>query len=346
MQRITGVDLARGLAVIGMITAHVGPGDASDPFPASLAQVVDGRSAALFVLLSGLSVALMSGGATPVVGTRRVQVRTRLLVRALLVLGIGALTLVLGTPIAVILPTYAVLFAVATAVLGAGPRRLLVAAAVVAVAGPLVHLALQPAFALRPGRAYTDLLLGDYYPAVVWVAYVLVGLAVGRLELRSSRVRAWLLAVGTVLALLGHGTAALLTRAVGPSSPLLALVTSEPHSSTTLEVVANTGVALGLLAICLWLGDRVPRLTAPLAATGSLALTAYVGHLLAIAALGTSVVWEPRTSVWLAFLLVTMGGCWLWRSMWGRGPLERLLHGVAARASDVSPDALPPARTP
>jgi uncharacterized membrane protein YeiB len=110
--------------------------------------------------------------------------------------------------------------------------------------------------------------------------------------------------------------------------------------------VANTGVALGLLAICLWLGDRVPRLTAPLAATGSLALTAYVGHLLAIAALGTSVVWEPRTSVWLAFLLVTMGGCWLWRSMWGRGPLERLLHGVAARASDVSPDALPPARTP
>jgi hypothetical protein len=33
---------------------------------------VDGRSAALFVLLSGLSVALMSGGPVTVVGTRRV----------------------------------------------------------------------------------------------------------------------------------------------------------------------------------------------------------------------------------------------------------------------------------
>lgn len=346
MQRITGVDLARGLAVIGMITAHVGPGDAQDPFPASLAQIVDGRSAAMFVLLSGLSVALMSGGPTPVIGTRRVQARTRLLVRALLVLGIGALTLVLGTPVAVILPTYAVLFAVGTVVLGAAPHRLLVAAAAVAATGPLVHVALQPVFALRPGRAYTDLLIGDYYPAVVWAAYVLVGLAVGRMDLRSSRVRTWLLGTGTALALLGHGSAAVLTRAVGPSSPLIDLVTSEPHSSTTPEVVANTGVALGLLAICLWLGDRLPRLTAPVAATGALALTAYVGHLLAIAALGTTVVWEPRASVWLVFLAVTIGGCWLWRTLWGRGPLERLLHGVAARASDVSPDTLPPARTP
>ncbi|HEY0215473.1 MAG TPA: OpgC domain-containing protein, partial [Cellulomonas sp.] len=99
MQRIVGVDMARGLAVIGMITAHVGPGGPGDPWPASLAQVVDGRSAALFVLLSGLSVALISGGPEPVVGTRRVQARTRLLVRAFGVLGIGALTLVLGTPI-------------------------------------------------------------------------------------------------------------------------------------------------------------------------------------------------------------------------------------------------------
>jgi hypothetical protein len=288
----------------------------------------------------------MSGGPVTVVGTRRVQVRTRLLVRALLVLAIGAATLVLGTPIAVILPTYAVLFAVATAVLGAAPHRLLVAAVVVAVAGPLVRLALQPAFVTLPGREYTDLLVGDYYPAVVWVAYVLVGLAVGRMDLRSTRVRGALLGVGTALALLGHGTAAVLTRAVGPSSPWLTLVTSEPHSSTTPEVVANTGVALGLLAVCLWLGDRLPRLTAPLAATGSLALTAYIGHLVAIAALGDTVVWEPRASVWLAFLLVTIGGCWLWRSLWGRGPLERLLHGVAARASDVSPDTLPPARTP
>jgi len=68
MQRITGVDVARGLAVLGMLTAHVGPGGPDDPWPWSLAQVVDGRSAALFVLLSGVSVALISGGSSPVIG--------------------------------------------------------------------------------------------------------------------------------------------------------------------------------------------------------------------------------------------------------------------------------------
>src|SRR6478735_3073256 len=103
MQRITGVDVARGLAVLGMMTAHVGPGGPEDPWPWSLAQVVDGRSAALFVLLSGVSVEL------------------------------------LGTPVAVILPTYAVLFACAVPLLGTEPRRLLGAAAAVAALGPLLH---------------------------------------------------------------------------------------------------------------------------------------------------------------------------------------------------------------
>ncbi|HEY0217675.1 MAG TPA: DUF418 domain-containing protein, partial [Cellulomonas sp.] len=290
----------------------------------------------------GLSVALISGGPEPVVGTRRVQARTRLLVRAFGVLGIGALTLVLGTPIAVILPTYALLFAVATMLLGTAPDKLLVGAAVVAVAGPLVHVTFGPLFARLPGRAYTDLVVGDHYPAVVWVAYVLVGLAVGRLDLTASRVRVRLLVVGAALAVLGHGAAALLTRAVEPGSTLALLVTSEPHSSAPPEVLANVGVGLAVLALCLVLGDRAPRLLAPLAATGALALTAYVVHLLAITALGPQVVWEPTTAVWLAFVGCTLAGCWLWRAALGRGPLERALHTLAARASDLSPDTLPP----
>ncbi|HEY0187225.1 MAG TPA: heparan-alpha-glucosaminide N-acetyltransferase domain-containing protein [Cellulomonas sp.] len=348
MQRIVGIDLARGLAVLGMITAHVGPvlrPGTLDLSPWSLAQVVDGRSAALFVLLSGLSVALLSGGPRTVVGVRRVQARTRLLVRALAVLGIGALTLTLGTPIAVILPTYAVLFSVATIVLGAPPRRLLVAAGAIALAGPLVHLALQPLFASLPGQEYTDLLVGDYYPAVVWAAYALVGLAVGRLDLGSRQVRLRLLGAGTALAAAGYGSAAVLTRLLSPDGTLAGLVTAAPHSSTTPEVLGGTGVALAVIALCLELGDRAPRLLAPLAATGSLALTAYVTHLMAIAAIGSSVVWEPRASTWLAFVGCTLAGCWWWRASFGRGPLERLLHGLAARASDIAPDTLPPERT-
>src|SRR6478736_3791310 len=318
MQRITGVDVARGLAVLGMLTAHVGPGGPDDPWPWSLAQVVDGRSAALFVLLSGISVALISGGSAPVA------------------------VILLGTPIAVILPTYAVLFACATPLLGAAPRRLLGGAAAVAAFGPPLHLALQEAFLHLPGREFTDLLVGDFYPAVVWLAYVLVGLAVGRMDLRDRGVRLRLLGAGVLLAVAAHAASALLTRALAGDPTLVALVTTEPHSSSGLEVVANTGVGLAVLALCLIVADAVPALVAPLAATGALALTAYTAQLVAIAALGDAVVWEPDAGTWVAFLVVTVLACWLWRAALGRGPLERLLHTLAARAADVSPDVLPP----
>lgn len=345
MQRITGVDVARGLAVLGMLTAHVGPGGPDDPWPWSLAQVVDGRSAALFVLLSGVSVALISGGSSPVVGTRRALARTKLLVRAFSVLGIGVAVLLLGTPIAVILPTYAVLFAAAVPLLGTDPRKLLGGAVAVAAIGPVLHLALQPVFLRLPGRAWTDILVGDFYPAVVWFAYVLVGLAVGRTDLRDRGVRLRLLGAGVALAVVGHALSALLTRVLAGDEALVALVTTEPHSSSVLEVVANTGVGLAVLALCLLVADAAPALVAPLAATGALALTAYTAQLVAIAALGEAVVWEPSTGTWLAFVGVTLAACWLWRAAFGRGPLERLLHTLAARAADVSPDELP-ARTP
>ncbi|MET0435355.1 MAG: heparan-alpha-glucosaminide N-acetyltransferase domain-containing protein [Cellulomonas sp.] len=342
MQRITGVDVARGLAVLGMLTAHVGPGGPDDPWPWSLAQVVDGRSAALFVLLSGISVALISGGSTPVTGVRRVQARAKILVRAFAVLGIGVAVILLGTPIAVILPTYAVLFACATPLLGTPPRRLLGGAVAVAAFGPLLHLALQPVLLRLPGRGFTDLLVGDYYPAVVWFAYELVGLAVGRMDLRDRGVRLRLLGVGVALAVVAHAASALLTRTLAGDPTLVALVTTEPHSSSGLEVAANTGVGLAVLALCLIVADAVPALVAPLAATGALALTAYTGQLVVIALLGDSVVWEPDAGTWGAFLVVTVLACWLWRAALGRGPLERLLHTLAARAADVSPDALPP----
>src|SRR5699024_11834913 len=45
-------------------------------------------------------------------------------------------------------------------------------------------------------------LLTGYYPALLWVAYLLVGLAVGRLELRSRFAPVLLMGTGTTAAVL------------------------------------------------------------------------------------------------------------------------------------------------
>jgi uncharacterized membrane protein YeiB len=338
MRRIAGIDAARGLAVLGMMTAHVGPDDHGPVPPGGLAQLADGRPASLFVVLAGLSLALLSGGREVVTGTQLVQSRVRILVRALLLFGIGELLVLLGTPVAMILPTYGLLFALGCVALRWSAPALLTGAVVLAVVGPPLAQSLATSLDGRPTTELARLAVGHYCPALVWTSYLLVGLAVGRCDLRSARVRSAGALVGAGLVVLGHGGSWVARHVLGWPERM---ATAEPHSSTTFEVVGNVGVALLLVAGALVATERWPRTVAPLAAVGALALTAYTLHVVAIAALGPVVVRDPTVGGWLAFLAVTLVLCWLWASTVGRGPLEWFLHRVSTAAADVSPDPLP-----
>ncbi len=336
MQRLTGIDVARGLAVLGMITAHVGPdAPGRDSAADRLLELADGRSSALFVVLAGVSLALMSGGTAPVEGRDLRRTRVRVAARAVVVLVVGVALDALDTPILVILPTYAVLFLAGCLVLRWPVRAVLVAAALTAVLGPVVRqwIGLE-----RPGDpgpwAGLDLasvVAGQHYPALVWFAYLLAGLGLGRLDLTSAGVHRRTGLVGAALALLGYGGSWVARQVLGEDAPLAA---SAPHSSTTFEVVGNTGVALLVLAVCLALAPRAPHVLAPLAAVGALAFTAYTVQIVVVAAVGPQIVWEPLTTSWLAFVAVTVLVCWAWQTWRGRGPLERVLHGASTAVAE------------
>src|SRR5262245_47343399 len=65
--RIAGFDLARALAILGMIVAHfaiIMSGEAKEPaWLQALVDLLDGRAAALFVVLAGIGVSLMTRAA-------------------------------------------------------------------------------------------------------------------------------------------------------------------------------------------------------------------------------------------------------------------------------------------
>src|SRR3954452_3503425 len=109
--RVTGLDVARALAVFGMLGAHFG-GMSADvgAAPSSWLGVVHGRSSILFAVLAGVSVALLTGRTLPPAGEDLLRGRIRLLVRAAWVFGIGIALAALDTGIDVILAVYAVLF--------------------------------------------------------------------------------------------------------------------------------------------------------------------------------------------------------------------------------------------
>ena len=114
-----------------------------------------------------------------------------------------------------------------------------------------------------------------------------------------------------------------------PSSSPVWLLTSGAHSGTSFEIIGASGVAMAVIGLCL-LGERLRRVLTPLSSVGALALTAYVGHLLALKALGakqlSQVASEHPYLPWLVLAVATVLIATAWRKLLGRGPLEWVLH--------------------
>ncbi|HET6703799.1 heparan-alpha-glucosaminide N-acetyltransferase domain-containing protein, partial [Amycolatopsis sp.] len=100
--RVVGLDVARCLALIGMIATHALVAVDEDGVT-FVQQLAGGRASALFAVLAGVSLALMTGGSSPVRGREREAAAGGLVVRALIVAGIGMALGGLGSGIAIIL---------------------------------------------------------------------------------------------------------------------------------------------------------------------------------------------------------------------------------------------------
>ena len=361
--RVAGLDLARCLAVLGMFGAHLGIGEELTADPSTWAAVVEGRSSILFATLAGVSIALLSGRTDPAEGVDLVRARLRITIRAAWVFAIGAALEWLDTFVAIILGVYAVLFVLALPFLRWPPPRLLLAAGAIAVLGPPLDVLLGQVLSAADaeGHYVAELLVTGTYPALLWLAFVLVGLAVGRLDLASGPVRARLAAAGAAAAVVGYAGGWLTGRAAaddgtpgstprgGPADGFAApvgeweaawLAGAEPHSGTPFELVGSGGFAVLVVAGCLVVADRLPLLTAPLRAVGALALSVYTAQIVALRVLDDGGPQRPEgLGLWLLFVASALVLAWTWRRRLGRGPLERLLTWSSTRAADTGPVA-------
>jgi uncharacterized membrane protein YeiB len=357
---VVGVDVARGLAVLGMAGAHLGATaeDVTWTDPSTWDGVVHGRSSLLFAMLAGVSISLVARGR---VRRGHTELQMTLVRRGAVVLVLGVAIELLNTGVGVVLPLYGLLFVAATLVLHWSSRALWVGAAVLAVVGPFA-VALLHALSLAASGPGLQLTLFGLYPVTAWLAVLLAGMAVGRLDLGRTRVAALLLLGGVGLAVLGYGAGHLVgsdrdepVYTLGWDAPQyddtgspadrpgyltrleesgeLARVPStamqhDPHTGGVPEIVGSGGFGAAVLGLCLLLGRPLRILLLPLAAVGSMPLTAYTGHLLVMVVLiggpfgsyldGSNTVWG-RTSLGLLVAAT------LWVALVGRGPLERLV---------------------
>lgn len=362
--RLVGLDVARALALLGMVATHVvaergGSGELSVAHA-----LAGGRASALFAVLAGVSLALVTGRRTPLQGRDRVRAAVAIAVRAVLVATVGLLLGGLESGVAVILAYYGVLFLLGLPFLGLRAPALFTLAALWTVLGPIASREIRGYLPTRgvespqlaqlsePGHLLSELLLTGYYPALLWLAYLLVGLGVGRLDLHARRVQVRLLGAGAVLAVTASVVSWVATRAAGfseleldrvasgmfgqtPTGDWRWLLVVAPHSSTPFDLAQTIGSALAVVGLCLLaldllvrpLGARAERAVAVLFGAGAVTLTLYTLHVLMLA-LDLPPRGRASTFALHVVVLVAIGAAFGARRL--RGPLE-LLVGLLPR---------------
>ncbi|MDO5676964.1 MAG: heparan-alpha-glucosaminide N-acetyltransferase domain-containing protein [Propionibacteriaceae bacterium] len=221
--RFLGLDAARGLAVLGMVIAHAAVVGVWGEEPSALLGFAHGHSSILFATIAGVSLTLVSGGATPPSGDDLVRARLGILTRAVALLIIsGALTL-LPPAVAIILASYALWFILAIPFLRWRPRALLIAAGVTAVFGGAAAAWLQVVTAnagasvqATPEGFVPALLIGGTYPAFAWMAFVFAGMAIGRAGLTNTRALRRFAAAGAALFVLAAAPFVVQERSLAP----------------------------------------------------------------------------------------------------------------------------------
>jgi uncharacterized membrane protein len=368
--RLLGVDVARGLALLGMMSVHIVPSTSGPLGDVTLAyQVASGRASALFAVLAGVSLAIVTGCERPFSGPRLRTARRSVAIRAGVIALVGLTLGALPSGVAVILVNYGLLFGVATLFLGLGWRVLASLGAAWLVVSPVVAHALRTLVGRGPGPSpsWLDvlapldlvqrLLLTGYYPVLQWTGYLLVGLAVGRLPLRRMATAIGLAATGAVLAGLSKSVSGLLlfghldelvvppTSAIAGRGLELALETgmygttpttswwwlavSGPHSGTPFDLLHTTGTALLVLGLALLLAGAVGRWLLPLAAAGSMTLSLYTFHVVVLAATVGVSAGWDPVAEYTVHAVAALVLASLWALTGARGPLEHMTAEIS-----------------
>ncbi|MDO4242410.1 MAG: DUF418 domain-containing protein [Actinomyces sp.] len=268
-RRMGGLDAARGLALVGMMAVHMAPAACGLTSLPGILHQAHGRASILFAVIAGFSLGIISGGREPHGGDRLVRTRLRLLVRSAMLLVLAGLVSVLGTPVSIILGFYAAWLALALPFLRWSPRRLFILAAVTALLGQAVVIALPivlTALGMSPypvmvdgNAAMVDFFIIGTYPGAVWMAFIFLGLGLSRLDWSRARNLWRLVAVGALCAVLGYagGWAASQTNPnalpdpyhlVSPADPLVCsgVTWSQTPSSSATGPVLPDAVASSL----------------------------------------------------------------------------------------------------
>ncbi|MDE2427104.1 MAG: DUF418 domain-containing protein [Burkholderiales bacterium] len=353
-QRILGYDLARSLAIFGMVfvnfkvVMHASPEAGHEWL--SIFNFLDGRASSVFVVLAGIGVSLMSNKARLSGDAKRYRLVQRSVMKRALFLFIFGLSYIAIWP-ADILHFYGIYMLFGVLLLSCSPKVLLTIAALLSIVFTMLF------FTLNYGEAwdwtnlsYADfwqaqgflrnLFFNGFHPFFPWAGFFLIGLMLGRLNMHNAQTR-WRIAVWSVCAIVAAELLSYILKFVlgnqGWDAESIAVLTSvHPMPPLPVYFLSASGSACFLIVMCVVMGDRFcqARWLTPLVNTGQLALSLYLGHVIvgmgALEAMGMLHAQSMGFSVFSAtiFCAAAIIFSHAWRHYFAQGPIEWLMRKV------------------
>lgn len=323
----------------GMVIAHYVWADRSGTTLDTVAELVRGRAMPLFVLLGGVGVSFLT--------SRSTMADRALLIRAAILFPLGVALQEATTFIAIILQFYALFFVAAVGLRRLSTRWLVALAAIITVAGGWTAQVIAPELDRwteigdlvdNPEVVVWSLLFNGHYPFFPVAAFFVLGMVLGRLDLRSEQVALALTAIGGLVGFATIGVSRSLVDGFSVDTAifdepreqflLARLLDTTGHSEMTAWVISAAGTSTAILGLSLLIAPRLGSPLRPVVALGQLALTFYVFQAVLVR-------WTPHptttplaqefltaTAIYFGFMVFAFA----WRSWLSVGPLEALLR--------------------
>jgi uncharacterized membrane protein YeiB len=352
-QRIIGIDVARALAVIGMIIVNfkVVFGANRQSWVHTFASIFDGKAAATFVVLAGVGLALMTNSAIKNNDSVKLKsARIKIVKKALFLFFVGISYITIWP--ADILHFYGIYMAMALLILNCKQNTILISGVSIIMAYPILmtFLNYQSGWDFNT-LAYQDfwtckgflrnLFFNGFHPAIPWTAFMFFGYWFGKQDLHNNQFLKKTFWISTLIfstiQVVSFSIISILSE--GNREAVLELTEvfgTNPMPPLPIYMFNGIAIAFAIISACILIAKKFEdsRIIDALNKTGQLALTFYVAHVIvgmgiieAInpAAMGRYSI-EFSVGVALIFSLLCILFAVIWRKYYKTGPLEWILR--------------------
>jgi uncharacterized membrane protein YeiB len=352
-KRIVGIDVARALAIIGMILVNFKMvfGQEGESWIQSFSSILDGKAAATFVVLAGVGIAFMSNSSINDYSKFR-KAHSKIFKRALFLFIIGLSYIFIWS--ADILHFYGIYMLITLLFIRCKPKTILISALLLIFSYPILMYFINYDTSWNfttyeyeglwtTTGFFRNLFYNGFHPVIPWTAFMLIGLWFGKQDLNNTRFvkkTSWIsLSVFIITLLISYTSINFLSEGnLEAAKELSQILGTSPMPPLPIYMISGSSIALFIISVCILISKKFENnfIIKALTKTGQLALTFYVAHVIIGMGIGEEITATKLGMYSLSFSiiygLVFSFICIVFAIIWTKykksGPLEWIMRKV------------------